>query len=30
MKAMALSARTTTVAAFLLPALALWVPSGYS
>lgn len=30
MKAMALSARTTAVAAFLLPALALWVPSGYS
>ena len=30
MRAMALSARTTTVAAFLLPALALWVPSGYS
>lgn len=30
MKAAALSVRATTVAAFLLPALALWVPSGYS
>ena len=26
----ALAAHNTTVAAFLLPALALWVPSGYS
>ena len=30
MKATDLSTRTTTAAAFLLPALALWVPSGYS
>ena len=29
-KAPALAVRTTTAAAFLLPALALWVPSGYS
>lgn len=30
MKAAELSKRTTTAAVFLLPALALWVPSGYS
>lgn len=30
MKAAVLSTRTTTAAAFLLPALALWLPSGYS